>query len=256
MKVSGPDTVGRPLERGRDTIAVAVVDPSIDKVGSDIVDWPLLTPRQQRQLVMRGESDVDLVAAPSQETGQRQARALGFTAETVVASPLAERVPTRHAARARLGLSDDRAVVGILLARSAPAAWGEEFTGWADVSVVHCGEGTSEAQVIGACDVLVTDTAGWASVAARCDRPVIVMADDLRDLLSRGPGLYLPWHQQLPGPFVSSAADLREAVGAMKGSGWQVPPEYEIGHEALARLAGVDQAGGCATLAQAIGVER
>lgn len=256
MKVSAPDTVGRPLERGRDTVALAVVDPSIDKVGSDIVDWPLLTARQQRLLVLRGESDVDLVAVPSQEIGQRQARALGFTAKTVVASPLAEWVSTRDAARTRLGLSDDQVVVGILLERAVPALGGVELTGWDDVSVVVGGGGTSEADVIGACDVLVTDTSGWGSIAARCDRPVIVMADDLRDLLSRGPGLYLPWHRDLPGPFVSSAAELREAVGALRTSGWQVSADDEIGHEALARLAGMEQTGGCATLAQAIGVVR
>lgn len=254
MKVSGPDTVGRPLERGRDTVVVAVVDPSIDKVGSDIVDWPLLTPRQQRVLTLRGETDIDLVAVPSPVTGLRQARALGFTAEAVVASPLAERVPTRQAARVRLGLGDAQAVVGVLLARAAPS-WGEgELQGWDDVCVVFGGAEAPEADVIGACDVLVTDTCGWASVAARCDRPVIVMADDLRDLLSRGPGLYLPWHRELPGPFVSSASELREVISVLRASGWGVPPEYEIGHAALAALAGAEAAGGGTTLAQAMGV--
>ncbi len=52
MRVSGPDTVGRPLERGRDTRVLALVEPSLEKVGSDIVDWPLLTPRGQRLLLV------------------------------------------------------------------------------------------------------------------------------------------------------------------------------------------------------------
>lgn len=254
MRVSGPDTVGRPLERSPGTVVMALVDPSVERVGSDIVDWPLLTPRQQRLLTVRGDMDVDLVAVPSRDTGVRQASALGFTTEAVVGTPLAERVPTRLAARSRLGIGEAAEVLGVVLQRSSPAWVSHELADSTGVSILSAGEGVTEREVIGACDVLVTDTSGWACVAARCDRPVIIVADDLRDLLSRGPGLYLPWQRALPGPFASSLVDVHRAVQAMRSEGWRVPVPYREGHSALANLAGPAPSGGCSVLIEALGV--
>lgn len=246
MAVSGPDTVGRPLERGRDTRVLALVDPSVEKVGADIVDWPLLTPRQQRRAQARGETSVDLVVSPT----QRLARALGFTADVVELSPSAERLVDRPTARSKLGLDDDAVVVTILSARG----WSDDMarcaSGLAGVSIVVAGEDPSDA--VAACDVLMTDAAAWASVAARIGRPVIVYAPDLRDLLSRGPGLYVPWQRELPGPWVQDAESFESAMESLRASGWAVPEEFATGHAALAALAGPTVADSCATILAAL----
>ena len=245
MRVSGPDTVGRPVERGPQTRVLAFVEPTIQKVGSDVVDWPLLTPRQQRLLQMRAQTDVDLVAVPSEASGESLARAWGFTAPSTVGSPLVERVPATQEARARLGLADSAFVVGVVLERpdaSFPA--GEQ----GGLIIVSPNDQASPADIVGACDVLVTDVSSWAVVAARLDRPVIVYALDLRDLLSRGPGLYLPWQRELPGPHVSTPEGLESAVQAILQSGGRVPAEFERGHAALASLVSDRREGSCAAL--------
>lgn len=246
MRVSGPDTVGRPLERGNDTVIVAVTEPTVERVGSDLVDWPLFTSRRQRLVQIRGESEVDLVIVPAEGIGESQARALGFSAPTLVGCPLVARVPQRDAARAALGLPADGSVVGVLSARDQEPLILGWLAGLEGASVVSAGEGGDPAAVVGACDVLVTDTSRWAAVAARRGRPVIVCAPDLRDLLSRGPGLYLPWQTALPGPWVGDASALREAIGSLQAAGWQVPQEHRDAHEALAALAGSRAEGSCA----------
>jgi len=237
MRVSGPDTVGRPLERGRDTTIVAVVEPTVEKVGSDVVDWPLLTPRQQRALVLRGEVDVDHVLAPSLDWGKHQAQALGYTASVTTVSPLTQLVPDPTSARHHLGIETDVDVVGVFMSGERSDAVLEALEGVNDVSSVAASSELDRMRVIGCCSVVVTDTSGWAAVAARIGRPVIVYAPDLRDLLSRGPGLYLPWQRELPGPWIDEPGGLREAICALRGGGWRVDPTNLAGHVALARLA-------------------
>lgn len=245
MRVSGPDTVGRPLERGNGNVVVAFVEPSVERVGSDIVDWPLLTPRRQRLVQIRGEADVDLVVVPGAGFGESRARALGLSAPTVEGCPLVDRVPAREAARASLGLPGEGAVVGVISAREQETL----MLGWlADLegaSVVSAGQGSDASDVIGASDVLVTDTSGWAAVAARRGLPVVICTPDLRDLLSRGPGLYLPWQRALPGPCASDPTSLREAIASLKQARWTLPDEYQSGHEALAALAGPSVSSSC-----------
>ena len=234
MRVSGPDTVGRPLERGRDTRVLALVEPSVEKVGSDIVDWPLLTPRGQRQLLVRGETDVDVVAAPSSDVGRRSAQALGFSCRTEVASPLAEMVPARATVRTGLGIAGDEMVVGVITTREDSIRISEALK---DAPVRVLDDSTLPARdVIGACDVLVTDTSEWAAVAARLGRPIAIFTSDIRDLLSRGPGLYLPWQEEMPGPCVSGAAELLAALTRVTEAAAFEP--WAQGHAALARLAG------------------
>ena len=248
MRVSGPDTVGRPLERGNETVVVAFVEPSVERVGSDLVDWPLFTPRRQRLVQVRAEADVDLVAVPCEGMGEQQARALGFTAPLLVGCPLSDRVPEPGIARSALGLAPEGAVVGVVSAREQEELILRWLGGLSDVAVVAAGEAGDAVDVIGACDVLITDTSGWAAVAARHGRPVVICAPDLRDLLSRGPGLYLPWQDALPGPWAGDPGTLHEVIGSLRAAGWSVPEQYREGHEALAGLAGSTARGGCASL--------
>lgn len=248
MRVSGPDTVGRPLERGHGTVVIAFTEPSVERVGSDLVDWPLFTPRRQRLIQIRGEADVDLVVIPGEGVGERQARALGFTAPLTVGSPLADRIPEQAAARAALGLAQEGSVVGVISARGQEALILGWLAGLEGVAVVAAGDGGRPAEVIGACDVLVTDTSGWGAVAARRDRPVVICSPDLRDLLSRGPGLYLPWQRDLPGPWAGDPAALHVAIEQLRDAGWTVPEPYRTGHAALAGLAGSGPDGACTAL--------
>lgn len=244
LRVSGPDTVGRPLERGRDTRVLAFVEPSVEKVGADVVDWPLMTPRQQRLAQERSGSSVDMVAAAS----VRAAEALGLTAPVVEESPLAERVPGRELARRRLGLAVDAPVVAIASVRGQAEEIARGLAGLSGVAVVIAGDAGDADDVVGACDVLVTDTSPAAAVAARLGRPVIVYAPDLRDLLSRGPGLYLPWQRALPGPHARTAQELRDAITGLRDAAWAVPDDCASGHAALAALAGTRVAGSCEAL--------
>ncbi len=248
MRVSGPDTVGRPLERGNGTVVVAFTEPSVERVGSDLVDWPLFTPRRQRLIQIRGEADVDLVVIPGEGVGERQARALGFTAPVTVACPVADRIPDQAAARAALGLAREGPVVGVVSARGQEALILGWLAGLEGVAVASAGEGGRPAEVVGACDVLVTDTSGWGTVAAGLGHPVVVCAPDLRDLLSRGPGLYLPWQRDLPGPWAGDPAALHGAIEQLRDAGWMVPAQYRVGHAALAALAGSRSSGACAEL--------
>lgn len=239
MRVSGPDTVGRPLERGRDTRVLALVEPTVEKVGSDLVDWPLMTPRQQRLAQLRGETSVDLVASPTQAS----ARALGFTAPVLEVSPLAELMPSRTQARQRLGLDTSAAVVTVISARGAEDEIARGLAGIPGLSVVISGDQPIDA--VAAADALVTDTSPWAAVAARLGRPVMIVSQDLRDLLSRGPGLYVPWQRELPGPWAASPADVHEAVESLMNGAWAVPEQYASGHARLAALAGPAVDGAC-----------
>lgn len=248
MRVSGPDTVGRPLERGNGNVAVAFIEPSLERVGSDLVDWPLLTPRRQRLVQIRGEADIDLVVVPAGGIGEVQARALGFTAPVTVDCPLADRVPARDTARASLGLSVESPVVGVVSTRDQEALILGWLAGLGEIAVVSAGTGGRVADVVGACDVLVTDTSGWAAVAARLGRPVVICAPDLRDLLSRGPGLYLPWQHDLPGPWAGDPAALHAAITSLRDTDWSVPEQYRDGHDALAGLVGTAEDGASAEL--------
>lgn len=248
LRVSGPDTVGRPLERGNDTRVVAIIDPSVERVGADLVDWPLFTPRRQRQLQVRGESDVDLVVVPASGVGESQARALGFTAPVMIACPLTDRIPDRSTARARLALSDTVPVVGVVSARDQEVRLLGWLAGLDGMAVAAAGDSGRMADVIGACDVLITDTSAWGAVAAAVGRPLLICAPDLRDLLSRGPGLYLPWQRELPGPWIPDPAALHAALHALQDSGWTVPHGNAHGHEAAAALAGADSGSDCAGL--------
>jgi len=246
MRVSGPDTVGRPLERGRDTRVLAFVDPSIEKVGSDVVDWPLMTPRQQRLAQVRGETSVDVVAAPS----HRVARALGFTADVIEVSPVAERLGDPQAARARLGIAHDADVATIVSVRGQSDEMARNLAGMTGISIVVAGDDPEDA--VAAADVIITDTSAWAAVAARRGRAVIVYAPDLRDLLSRGPGLYPPWQRDLPGPWATNAASLQAAMVTLQEAGWQVPAEFATGHAALAEMAGPSADGASARIFDAL----
>lgn len=246
MRVSGPDTVGRPLERGSGTRVLALVDPSVEKVGADVVDWPLMSPRQQRLAQVRGETSVDAVASPS----HRVARALGFTADVIEVSPVAECLGDAGAARARLGLAEDTDVATIVSVRGQSDEIARSLAGMAGLSIVVAGDDPQDA--VAAADVIITDTSAWAAVAARRGRAVIVHAPDLRDLLSRGPGLYLPWQRDLPGPWVKDAASLQAAVAALRDAGWTVPAEFAAGHAALAEVAGPLLDGACAQLMDAL----
>lgn len=251
MRVSGPDTVGRPLERGRDTTVVTLLEPSIEKVGSDLVDWPLMTPRQQRLAQIRSEVEIDLAVVPSPEWGERQAAALGITAVTaplVVASVLPDRIPEQPVAWARLGLADDAAVVAVLSDRGNEDVILSALGSMGGIVALAPSASVDPKDLIGACSAVVTDTSAWAAVAARVDRPVVLFADDLRDLLSRGPGLYLPWQLELPGEFVSDAAGIRAAIAALRDEHWQVRDVNRSAHDALAACAGERDDPGCAGL--------
>lgn len=237
MRVSGPDTVGRPLERGRDTVVVALVEPTVERVGRDIVDWPLLTARQQHALVIRGEADVDHVLAPSLVHGERQARALGYSAPVTTASVLTQMLPDPESSRLHLGVGAGVDVVGVFSSRGDADAMVAALDGMDAVTAIAASDDADRLRVVGCSSIVVTDTSGWASVAARAGIPVIVCASDLRDLLSRGPGLYLPWQSELPGPCVAGGQDLRAAIDASKGAAWGIPPAFASGHAALAALA-------------------
>lgn len=244
MRVSGTDTVGRPLERGRDTVVVALAEPTIERVASDIVDWPLLTPRQQRALVIRGELDVDHVLSPSLVHGERQARALGYSAPVTTVSVLTQLVPDSHASRRHLGVGADVDVVGVFSSRGDADAIVAALAGMEGLTAVAASTDIDRLHVISCCSVVVTDASGWAAVAARMGRPVMVVASDLRDLLSRGPGLYLPWQRELPGPWVTGPQDLRDAIAAARAAGWEMAPGFTPGHSALAELADDGRASG------------
>ncbi len=248
MRVSGPDTVGRPLERGRDTTALALLEPSIEKVGSDVVDWPLMTPRQQRLAQIRSEVEIDLVGAPSRVRGDHQAAALGVTATPVTVSILPDRVPARPVALRRLGLADDTIVVAVLTDRGNEEAILSSVASMDGVVALAPSARVDPKDLIGACTAVVTDTSSWAAVAARLGRPIVLVADDLRDLLSRGPGLYLPWQVELPGPFASDAAGIREAIAELRDAHWQVGDAHRAAHAALAACAGEQDDPGCSGL--------
>lgn len=250
MRVSGPDTVGRPLERGRDTTTLTLLEPSIEKVGSDVVDWPLMTPRQQRLAQIRSEVDTDLVAAPSRAWGERQAVALGVTAPLVTVSVLPDRIPERAVALARLGLAADSTVVALLSDRGHEDTMRSAVATMDGIVGMAPSASVDPKDLIGACSAVVTDTSAWAAVAARVDRPVVLFADDLRDLLSRGPGLYLPWQRDLPGEFARDAAGVRAAIAALREAHWEVHEIHRAAHEALAACAGErDDPGSSALLA-------
>lgn len=250
MRVSGPDTVGRPLERGRDTRVLALVDPTIERVGSDVVDWPLMTPRQQRLAQVRSEALVDVVASPT----ERVARALGFAAEVLERSPVAEHLGDRAAARTRLGLAEGAEVAAIVSVRGQSDEMVRNLAGLAGLSIVVAPSslGADGDDAVAAADVLISDTSAWAAVAARRGLAVIVYAPDLRDLLSRGPGLYLPWQRDLPGPWAHDAASLHRAITTLRESHWHVPPKFAAGHAALAELAGSAVDGSCARILEAL----
>jgi hypothetical protein len=262
LYVSDPDTKGGPLERGASTQLLVLVEPTVDRVGADLVDWPLLSPRQQRLLQRRGESGADLVAVPSADVGARAARALGLSAPQVVASPLVERLPDRARVRARLGIPADAPVVGFLGVRPlgipitdvVAELPGMRAVADADTAVRGGGAGVvaDAGDVVAASDVIVTDTSPWAVVAARVDRPIVVFAPDLRDLLSRGPGLYPHWPQELPGPHASSGDTVAAAVQALHSGGWRVPSAYEVGHRRFADLVTADVEGSCRRLVEAM----
>ena len=250
MRVSGPDTVGRPLERGRDTMALVLLEPSIEKVGSDVVDWPLMTPRQQRLAQIRSEVETDLVAAPSRVWGDVQAVALGITAPLITVSVLPDRIPERAVALARLGLPVDSTVVAVLSDRGKEDVMLSAVATMDGVVALAPSAGVDPKDLIGACSAVVTDTSAWAAVAARVGRPVVLFADDLRDLLSRGPGLYLPWQLELPGEFAPDAVGVRKAIAALRDAHWEVPEFHRAAHGALAACAGEqDDPGSTALLA-------
>lgn len=248
MRVSSPDTVGRPLERGVDTQVVAFVEPSVERVGSDVVDWPLYSSRRQQLEQIRGEADVDLVVAPARGIGEQQARALGFTAPMVVSSVAPDRIPDRASARATLGIDAGASVVGVISVRGQEGLLCSWLSSMDDITVLAAGDRHRAEDIVGACDVLLTDVSGWAAVAARLGRPVIIGAGDLRDLLSRGAGLYLPWQRDLPGPWVHDAASFGAALRSLRIAGWSVPAEHARGHAALAELAGASGDASCADL--------
>lgn len=248
MRVSGPDTVGRPLERGRDTTAVTLLEPSIEKVGSDVVDWPLMTPRQQRLAQIRSEVEADLVAAPSRMWGERQAVALGVTAPLATVSVLPDRIPEQAVALARLGLAVDSTVVAVLSDRGNEGVVLSALETMDGCVALAPSASVDPKDLIGACSAVVTDTSAWAAVAARVDRPVVLFAEDVRDLLSRGPGLYLPWQLELPGPFACDAAEVRAAIAALRDVHWEVRDAHRSAHDALAACAGERQDPGCAAL--------
>lgn len=237
MRVSGPDTVGRPLEKGRDTVVVALVEPTVERVGRDIVDWPLLTPRQQHALMIRGDVDVDHVLAPSVIHGEGQARALGFSAPVTTASVLTHALPDPESSRLHLGVGEGVDVVGVFSSRGDADAMVAALDGMDAVTAIAASNDTDRLRVVGCSSLVVTDTSGWAAVAARAGIPVIVCASDLRDLLSRGPGLYLRWQGELPGPCVRGGQELRAAVEESRGASWRIPPAFASGHAALAALA-------------------
>lgn len=237
MRVSGPDTVGRPLERGRDTVVVALVEPTVERVGRDIVDWPLLTPRQQHALMIRGDVDVDHVLAPSLVHGERQARVLGYSAPVTTASVLTQTIPDAESSRLHLGVGADVDVVGVFSSRGAADAVVTALEGMDSVAAIAAANDADRLRVVGCSSIVVTDTSGWAAVAARAGIPVIVCASDLRDLLSRGPGLYLPWQSELPGPCVAVGQELRAAIDESRGAAWRTPRAFASGHASLAALA-------------------
>ncbi len=261
MRIVDPDTKGGPLERGPDSRVLVFVEPTVDRVGADLVDWPLLSPRQHRPHQLPGEAGADLVVVPSQEVGERAARAVGITCPSMVAAPLVERLPSRDQARARLGIESSIGVIGFLRLRDMPFPIAEvaaELPGHVlltvEVDAVHAANvqvAAGPADVVAACDLLVTDTSPWAPIAARVGRPVVIFAPDLRDLLSRGPGLYARWPRDLPGPHAASAADVVRTVREAESAGWSVPADRVVGHERFAAL--VDESvGSCARVLQAM----
>ncbi|MCX6433413.1 MAG: hypothetical protein NTX29_11700 [Actinobacteria bacterium] len=265
MRIVDPDTKGGALERGPDTRLLVFVEPTVDRVGADLVDWPLLSPGQRRPHQLPGEARADLVAVPSRDVGDRAARALGITCPSVVAVPRAERLPSRDQARARLGIEPRIGVIGFLRLREAHFPVAEvavELPGHVlltlaadSVDAANVEVATGPADLVAACDLLVTDTSPWAPIAARAGRPVVIFAPDLRDLLSRGPGLYVRWPRDLPGPLAGSATDVVRAVLESESSGWSVAAGSAVGHERFAAL--IDEpAESCARVLQAMRGDR
>ena len=233
MKVIDPETSGIPLARGPHTVVVGVVDPSLERVGSDVVDWPLLPPSSRRL-----RNPVDVVLAPSSLGAQRTAPAWGFDAQAILAPALAEYVSDRTEARRRLQWAADERVVAWHLSdsrRHAPfpeAELAQRLSGWRITSVA---DSTDPATLVAAADVVVADT-GWPlACAAAAGHAVVVFAPDPRDGRSRGPGLVQAWPDDLPaagdpetlavavearagGPLPEDAAALR-AIGSVAADG-------------------------------------
>ena len=210
MRVTDPETSGIALALGPHTVVVGVVDPSLERVGSDVVDWPLLPPSRRRL-----RNQVDVVLAPSGLAVERTAPAWGFDAPAILAPALAEYVADRSEARRRLQFAPGELVVAWHLSESRRhTAFPEaDLAGllpeWRVVSIAGSDD---PATLVAAADVVVADT-GWPLVcAAAAGHAVVVYAPDPRDGRSRGPGLVTDWPDGLP--LAGDVAGLAEAVAA------------------------------------------
>lgn len=211
MRVTDPETSGIALARGPRTAVVGVVDPSLERVGSDVVDWPLL-PASRRRL----RHPVDAVLAPSEVARERSVSAWGFEAPVVLAPALAEIVTQRDRARRLLGLTPDQRLLAWHLSdsrRHGSFPLGAVAAGLPGWRVEAVQESAHPALLVAAADVVVADT-GWPLVcAASAGHAVVVYAPDPRDGRSRGPGLVRDWPGRLPlagdAPTLVSAVEAR-----------------------------------------------
>lgn len=260
MVVAGSGVSGATIARGRKTRTLVTMGPTIQRVGKDVVDWPLLTASKQRAL--RG-SGADVVAASSPFVRDVVVPALDIGGSTMLAAPLAEAVVDRVDARARLGLPADRPVVlWAMVGESQPTL--DEFVRMVDGTMqvlVHAPNGRvpsalrawardvsrsgDTANVIASCDVVVTDASPLAMVAAAAGRPVVIYAPDIRDLASRGLGLYVEWPLQAPGPIAATARDVVDAVAETLAAHTFILETYRATHSDFAAQGVVDAAGSC-----------
>jgi hypothetical protein len=226
MRVMDPEASGIPLARGPRTVVAAVVDPSLERVGANVVDWPLL-PRSARRLPQQ----VDRVLVPSSVAAAQAERGWGFEAPCTVAPFLADAVADRAGARQRLGLAADVTVVAWHLSDSRrhdslPVA--ELTAALPGVSVQSIAAAPDPVSLVAAADVVIGDT-GWpVPSAAAAGHGVVIYAPDVRDGRSRGPGLVTDWPAGLP--VAAGAAELAALVDERRAG------PVDVDREPLARL--------------------
>ncbi len=246
------NVAGAGLRPGSRTRHLAMVGPSIRRVGSDQRDWPLLPASRRR--APWWVASADLVAAASPFVRDVIVPALGYDGPVVVGAALQEAIAHRAGARRDLDLPDDRPAVLWAWTGQAPSVEQVALAlGGSMQLLLHGPGGAVPAAVrawardvtgrvpsdalVAACDAVVTDASPLAALAARAGRPVVIHAPDVRDLVSRGPGLYLDLPAAAPGPVVSDHRDVVEMLRALVASTSAVPDEYRAAHDAFGLLA-------------------
>ena len=231
---------------------------ALKRVGSDVPDWPLLSPRARRPRPSNRER-WDALLAPSEFFAETTARAIGYCGELIDnCSPFGEavmRAGSDSLLRTRLDLPVDRPVIlyaptgraeldesaqldladwwrtfgntAYLLVRShpnnplvVPAKWSN---GIRDIS----GE-ADLAAFLGAADAFLTDYSALVFDFARLGRPIGLYAPDFELFTRRSVGLYVDPEIDGPGPVLRSQQALAEWVNFLVAAHTDgVAPEHQ-----------------------------